>query len=469
MKSILFVIDIRDWAYDHIADHMKEALKDDFHFTTLYAEDYNQRYHDLFFNVIDSGCDVCFVFWRFLIAQFMNPLHINNIIKNYGISVGEYTQKLSEINFLTAVYDHLFEDEFANELHDTVFNVLVSDYYVSSKLLKSSYESQESFKHPLTVIQDAVDLNRFMPNHHSQDVNKNKMIIGWAGNSIWGHLNNSKDHKGVETILKPVINELIEQGYPVELKCADKNCDKIAFDQMPSYYESIDMYICVSISEGTPNTVLEAMAVGIPVISTRVGIVPELFGERQSAFILEERSKENLREKIIDLIDNSDLRHQLSEENLQMIRAWNLDSQAAKFKSFFNQAVNNLSKRTDLEKILKKGRLQALVIKKYTDLYFNLEKKSSQQNVIIENQKTRISKLLERNLKNQVKIIDQKGKTNIQIELSRAKISTKPSKSVYSLAAFIMKKTYNLFYDMKFYKLNRLIKKTGYDLWNIDQ
>ncbi|WZB73295.1 glycosyltransferase family 4 protein [Achromobacter xylosoxidans] len=44
---------------------------------------------------------------------------------------------------------------------------------------------------------------------------------------------------------------------------------------MPAYYNSLDLYVCPSAIEGTPNPVLEAMACGVPVISTDVGIVPK--------------------------------------------------------------------------------------------------------------------------------------------------------------------------------------------------
>ena len=46
----------------------------------------------------------------------------------------------------------------------------------------------------------------------------------------------------------------------------------VTFGDMPEWYSHIDVLICASESEGTPNPVLEALACGVPVISTHVGI-----------------------------------------------------------------------------------------------------------------------------------------------------------------------------------------------------
>lgn len=45
---------------------------------------------------------------------------------------------------------------------------------------------------------------------------------------------------------------------------------------MPDFYRSLDVYVCMSTCEGTPNPVLEAASCGCPVVSTPVGIVPQL-------------------------------------------------------------------------------------------------------------------------------------------------------------------------------------------------
>ena len=105
---------------------------------------------------------------------------------------------------------------------------------------------------------------------------------------------------------------------------------------MPEYYNGIDIYVCTSRTEGTPNTVLEAMACGVPVISTDVGIVPEVFGEKQKEFIIK-RDKNELKDKIKELINDRKKYQELSEENLKQIKEWSWKNKTKLFKKFFDK------------------------------------------------------------------------------------------------------------------------------------
>lgn len=57
-------------------------------------------------------------------------------------------------------------------------------------------------------------------------------------------------------------------------------------DQLSDYYQMLDLLVLPSHSEGLPNTVLEAMSFGVPVLATAVGGVPEIIDEEKGNGVL---------------------------------------------------------------------------------------------------------------------------------------------------------------------------------------
>ncbi|MBN1882150.1 MAG: glycosyltransferase [Deltaproteobacteria bacterium] len=68
------------------------------------------------------------------------------------------------------------------------------------------------------------------------------------------------------------------EAYARELEIDDAVCFVGWRRDMGEIYRGLDMLVITSDNEGTPVTVIEAMAAGVPVISTAVGGVPDLFG-----------------------------------------------------------------------------------------------------------------------------------------------------------------------------------------------
>ena len=66
--------------------------------------------------------------------------------------------------------------------------------------------------------------------------------------------------KGVSEFIAPAVDKV-----KAELRLASRNVQLI---EMANYYNSLSVYVCASSSEGMSLSVLEAMACGIPVIST---------------------------------------------------------------------------------------------------------------------------------------------------------------------------------------------------------
>jgi glycosyltransferase involved in cell wall biosynthesis len=109
---------------------------------------------------------------------------------------------------------------------------------------------------------------------------------------------------------------------------------------MVRFYQNLDVLICASRTEGGPHSLLEAAACGIPLISTQVGIAPELIRGNENGFLID-RSIKAIRNAIIKLRDNRDLRIAMGKRARETVEnAWNWDLQAQNYIPFFDYGLD---------------------------------------------------------------------------------------------------------------------------------
>ncbi|MDP3042799.1 MAG: glycosyltransferase [bacterium] len=70
---------------------------------------------------------------------------------------------------------------------------------------------------------------------------------------------------------------------------------------------AFDIYACPSVKEGLSYTIMEAMQAGLPIIATNAGGNPELIEDKKTGLLTETKNPQMLAEKIMQLINNSDL------------------------------------------------------------------------------------------------------------------------------------------------------------------
>ena len=335
-NKIALVVDADDWAYANIARNISKRLKNYYDFEIIPSQYFSDQLGKVL--LLTKDADLIHFFWRGKLLGF-DYWDFKHYVKTLGFKEKEFLERYWEGKTVTtAVYDHLYLDD--STINNTI-NIVsrCKDYYVSSNRLKKIYNGLDLPKYPKCVITDGIDLDEFYPiNLKRLNNTKNrKLVIGWVGNSAWEE--GTEDFKGVNTILKPVVNELIDEGYDIEMYFADRQERMIPHDEMVNYYSKIDIYVCVSKIEGTPNPVLESMACGVPIISTDVGIVPDVFGKKQKEYILPERNKEELKKKLIYLYNNREKLKELSDENLKEIKKWSWDNIALQMKDFFDSVL----------------------------------------------------------------------------------------------------------------------------------
>jgi len=74
------------------------------------------------------------------------------------------------------------------------------------------------------------------------------------------------------------------------------------------FYSAMDIFLSSSTFEGLPLALLEAMAMRLPVVATRVGGVPEVVKEGQSGFLVPPKYPDLLAQKVKQLLTQHDLR-----------------------------------------------------------------------------------------------------------------------------------------------------------------
>ena len=85
---------------------------------------------------------------------------------------------------------------------------------------------------------------------------------------------------------------------------------------------------------------LESMCCGVPIITTDVGIVYEVLGNKQKEFIIKDRSVEALKEKIIFLYNNRSVLKKLSDENIKEGKKNSSKTTINKYIELFDSIIN---------------------------------------------------------------------------------------------------------------------------------
>jgi glycosyltransferase involved in cell wall biosynthesis len=84
-------------------------------------------------------------------------------------------------------------------------------------------------------------------------------------------------------------------------------------DQVLETLRTVDLFVLPSFAEGVPVALMEAMAIGVPCISTFVGGIPELIRHEQDGLLVPAGSETELTHAIERLITDPSARHRFRE------------------------------------------------------------------------------------------------------------------------------------------------------------
>jgi glycosyltransferase involved in cell wall biosynthesis len=164
--------------------------------------------------------------------------------------------------------------------------------------------------------------------------------------------------KGFDVLIHAV-NRLLGQGFDVELAIAGEGDQRRHLEKLISalgcgdrvrllgyradtleMYEAMDIYALSSLSEGLPNVVLEAMALEIPVVATRVGAIPQLLDHERSGLIVEPGSDDELARALSRLLLDSGLRISAGMAGRErVVASYSFDARMRKIRAIYDDLL----------------------------------------------------------------------------------------------------------------------------------
>lgn len=104
-----------------------------------------------------------------------------------------------------------------------------------------------------------------------------------------------------------VVSRINQLGINDSAKCLGW----VSGDEKIELLNQSDVFVLPSYNEGLPISILEAMSYGMPIISTRVGGIPEIVNNGHNGILIEPGNKEQLLNALCSIIGNDELRIEL--------------------------------------------------------------------------------------------------------------------------------------------------------------
>lgn len=162
-----------------------------------------------------------------------------------------------------------------------------------------------------------------------------------SGPLVIGSLSRLVEGKGLEELIA-ALGRVQEQGPEVQCRLAgagplmpslkrlvaETGCrDSIEFlgplyhDQIPEFLSGIDLFVLPSHSEAMPMSILEAMAMGLPILATPVGAIPDLVQEGVNGFLVPVGDVEALTDRLCELASQPELVRRMGQASRELYLA----------------------------------------------------------------------------------------------------------------------------------------------------
>lgn len=204
----------------------------------------------------------------------------------------------------------------------------------------------------IEVIPNSVNTDVYSPDDREASrryfgINNNQFVL------LFGAHDNDEKRKGFE-FLEQSLKKLLERVKPDKISAIifgggakgdfpiqTKNIGHIESEvEMAKVYRAADAFILPSLEDNLPNSLLESLSCGVPVIAFDVGGVKDIVDNSNGILISKEDSN-SLADAIIELMSDSDITNKKSRKGRSdILNKLRMEHQGKKYSDLFEELIN---------------------------------------------------------------------------------------------------------------------------------
>ena len=202
------------------------------------------------------------------------------------------------------------------------------------------------------VVYNGIDIEQFKPSLEERNENIFKIIC----------VSRLTKRKGIDCLLKAIDKivktksdkiilylvgdgnakgDLEKQAEELGIENYVKFSGRIPHSDLPKIYNSADIFVLPSLNEGMSNTMLEALASGLPLVATDTGGTKELVKDGVNGFIVEMENADDLAQKIETLMNDKDLVQKMAQESRKLAESMSWQGVAEKYFDLYKNIKKN--------------------------------------------------------------------------------------------------------------------------------
>lgn len=221
-------------------------------------------------------------------------------------------------------FDKFYESSTPSQQKMIVEALQIPDALVVLSQGWKDYFGKYVAREKIYVIPNAVPVPPPMPDRSKRE---GKPVVLWISGM-------EAKRKGIDAMLE-LVAELKDKAHFLFVAVTDQVRETIAEkgladdielhgiqnrDRMNQYfYPRADIFMLPSFGEGFPNSMLEAMAAGVPTITTPVGAIPEVLIPNEHGFINEPTDVSGMRRDLEYLVDNKKERLRMGKNSYELV------------------------------------------------------------------------------------------------------------------------------------------------------